>query len=420
MKKIIIITIIAISAGTALFFINKKPPQIRYETESPFIGDVRNTITATGRVQPLEQVEVSTQVSGIIDTILVDFNDIVKANQVIAILDRSVLQLQVAQSNASLSSAQSEFRHRQSLYESAKTLKSKDIISNDEYRLALFNFERAQNSLETARIDNTRARTNLGFATIRSPIDGVVLSRDVEQGQTVAASLNAPRLFTIARDLTKMQVLADIDEADIGQVRVGMKVQFSVDAWADSVFSGLVESIRFQPNTAGATVSYTTIISADNSKMLLLPGMTATVEIITSGAENVLVIPARALRFRPQNLPNQPNQQSQQNPRNQNTQNAQNAQRSGGQRQNSRREGAQRRAQATIWVLEDGVPVQREIRTGERSNSLIEVISGLSEGDRVIVSQSSSVNQRPVQQQNRNPLQPQQQQQQRGGGGRVR
>jgi HlyD family secretion protein len=388
MKKVIIIAIIAVLSGSVFFFAKKKPAQIRYETESAHIGDVRNTITATGKVQPLEQVEVSTQVSGIIDKITVDFNDKVKANQIIAVLDQSVLGLQVSQSNAALSSAQSEFSYRKSLFERANALKEKNMISADDYDLVKYNYERSKNSLETARIDNSRAKTNLGYAIIRSPIDGVVLSRDVEQGQTVAASLNAPKLFTIARDLTKMQVLADIDEADIGQVKVGMSVKFTVDAWADSIFSGAVESIRFQPNTASTATTYTVVISADNSKMLLLPGMTATAEIITSGAENVLVIPSRALRFRPQISQNR-----QRNP-----------QENSGQRQNPPSGGTRNRGgQTAIWLLEDGVPVQREIQTGERSSLLIEVKSGLSEGDKVIISQSSSANKNPPQQ-NASPL----------------
>jgi len=382
MKKIIIIVIIIILSVTAFFIIKKKPAQIRYETESAFIGDVRNTITATGKVQPLEQVEVSTQVSGIIDSIFVDFNDKVKANQIIAVLDQSVLQLQVSQSNAALSSAQSEFSYRKSLFDRANALKEKNMISADDYELIKYNYERSRNSLETAKIDNSRAKTNLGYAIIRSPIDGVVLSRDVEQGQTVAASLNAPKLFTIARDLTKMQVLADIDEADIGQVKAGMNVQFSVDAWADSVFSGVVKSIRVQPNTSNSTVTYTAVISADNSNMLLLPGMTATAEIITSGAENVIVIPSRALRFRPQLPQKSGNQNAQEN----------------------RQTGGRNRGQTAVWVLENGAPVERQIQTGERSSLLIEVKSGLSEGDKVIIAQTLAAKPKNPSQQNANPL----------------
>ena len=416
-KKIVIIALVAVLAVAALVFMrNVRAPQIRFETETAFIGDIRNTITATGRVQPLEQVEVSTQVSGIIDTIMVDFNDKVRANQVIAILDRSVLQLQVAQSDASLASSQSEFDFRRSLFERANVMRERNMISADDYEQVKFNFQRAENSLRIARIDNNRARTNLGFATIRSPIDGVVLSRSVERGQTIAASLNAPALFTIARDLTQMQVLADIDEADIGQIKEGMRVRFTVDAWVDSVFFGEVQSIRIQPNNSSGAVSYTTVINAGNANGLLLPGMTATVEIITSGVENVLVIPARALRYRPRNTARN-QERGQQNAQNQGQrqgaerqaqsqdgnqgqregrqgrgdgqgrERGERGERSGGGRQSGQR--AQTR-EATVWVLENGVPAERRIETGERSSTHIEVRSGLETGEEVIVIEISS------------------------------
>jgi len=401
MKKIVILVSAAVlTAALIFFFVTRNASQIRFETEAAKIGDIRNTITATGRVQPLDQVEISTQVSGIIDTIMVDFNERVSANQVIAILDRSVLQLQVAQSDASLASAQSEFNFRRSLFERANTMRERNMISADDFEQVRFNYERAENSLRIARIDNNRARTNLGFATIRSPIDGVVLSRAVEIGQTVAASLNAPTLFTIARDLTRMQVLAEIDEADIGQVREGMKVRFTVDAWMDSVFLGELQSIRIQPNTSSGTVTYTTVISADNSSGLLLPGMTATVEIITSGVENVMIIPARALRYRPQNPPRtqeRATQNAEQEQRAQAQNQAQGETRSGQNRERGERgqrgEGRAQRSgnrggqsgSATVWVLENGAPSERRIETGERSSTHVEVRSGLETGDEVIV-----------------------------------
>jgi HlyD family secretion protein len=420
-KGIIAASSVVFLAVIAVFLFNKKTPQIRYETEAAIIGDVKNVITATGKVQPLEQVEVSTQVSGIIDKIFVDFNDRVKANQVIAILDKSVLELQVAQSNAALSSAQSEYNYRKSLFERANIMKEKNMISADEYELVKYNYERSQNSLQTAKIDNDRAKTNLGYAIIRSPIDGIVLSRAVEQGQTVAASLNAPTLFTIARDLTKMQVLADIDEADIGQIKDGMNVKFSVDAWADSVFAGVVQSIRLQPNNANSAVSYTVVINADNSNFLLLPGMTATAEIITSGVENVLVIPARALRFRPTNLKIDEKERTAKNT-NQNANQSPDGQRrerqagegrergersSGAPNQGRQGGGGQRTGGKTsVWTLENDIPVEREIQTGERSSSLVEVRSGLERNDRVIVAQISNVSAKKTAQNPQNPQNP--------------
>ncbi|MDR0305020.1 MAG: efflux RND transporter periplasmic adaptor subunit [Chitinispirillales bacterium] len=398
-KAIVVAAVVGVILGTFFFVKSQKTQKFRYETTKVGIGNITNTITATGKIQPLEQVEISTQVSGTIDSIFVDFNDEVKANQIIAVLDKSVLELQVSQSNAALSSAQSEYRYRKNLFERAEILKNKSMISADDYDLIKYNYERSQNTLETAKIDNNRAKTNLSYAIIRSPIDGVVLSRLVEQGQTVAASFNAPTLFTIARDLTKMRVLADVDEADIGQIKEGMNVKFSVDAWADSIFNGVVQTIRVQPKSEANAVTYPVVINTNNQKRLLFPGMTATAEIITSGAEDVLVIPARALRFKPSKNKDVPadNRQSAQNPQNLSPQ------RSGGGNFGAAA-GQMRKRQSSVWVLENGILIEKVIETGERSSSLIEVKSGLKEGDEVILIEvDQSVKKKPAQQ-SRNPL----------------
>jgi len=403
MKKAIVAAAV-IAVILAVFFAvrGKKKQSFRYETTKAVVGNISNTITATGKIQPLEQVEISTQVSGTIDSIFVDFNDAVKANQIIAVLDKSVLELQVSQSNAALASAQSEYNYRKNLFERAEILKNKNMISADDYDLIKYNYERSQNTLETAKIDNNRAKTNLRYAIIRSPIDGVVLSRLVERGQTVAASFNAPTLFNIARDLTKMQVLADVDEADIGQIKEGMGVKFTVDAWADSIFSGVVQAIRVQPKSDASAVTYTVVITADNKNRLLYPGMTATAEIITSGAKNVLVIPARALRFKPAKAKNahDNNQPSPQNPPKEGR----------GEGEGTKGDfaggagGQMRKRSSNVWILENGVPEEKTIETGERSSTLIEVKSGLKEGDEVILMEIDPNAKKKPQQQNANPL----------------
>ena len=259
---------------------------------------VENTVTATGTIQPLEQVEVGTQVSGEIDKIFVDYNSIVKKGQLLAELDKSNLLENLRQAEASVRSAESELEYSKTSFERTKQLYEANAATQIAYDESRNSLVKAETSLQNAQSNLDKAKVNLGYAEIYSPIDGVVLSREVEVGQTVAASYSTPTLFTIANDLTQMKVEADVDEADIGQVVVGQRVTFSVDAYIDDIFYGEVQQIRLQPTTTNNVVTYTVIITAHNPELKLLPGMTASVTIITE-EETGLAVPAEALSFVP-------------------------------------------------------------------------------------------------------------------------
>ena len=259
---------------------------------------VENTVTATGTIQPLEQVEVGTQVSGEIDKIFVDYNSVVKKGQLLAELDKSNLLENLRQAEASVRSAESELEYSKTSFERTKQLYEANAATKIAYDESRNSLVKAETSLQNAQSNLDKAKVNLGYAEIYSPIDGVVLSREVEVGQTVAASYSTPTLFTIANDLTQMKVEADVDEADIGQVVVGQRVTFSVDAYIDDTFYGEVQQIRLQPTTTNNVVKYTVIITAHNPELKLLPGMTASVTIITE-EETGLAVPAEALSFVP-------------------------------------------------------------------------------------------------------------------------
>ena len=259
---------------------------------------VENTVTATGTIQPLEQVEVGTQVSGEIDKIFVDYNSVVKKGQLLAELDKSNLLENLRQAEASVRSAESELEYSKTSFERTKQLYEANAATQIAYDESRNSLVKAETSLQNAQSNLDKAKVNLGYAEIYSPIDGVVLSREVEVGQTVAASYSTPTLFTIANDLTQMKVEANIDEADIGQVVVGQRVTFSVDAYIDDIFYGEVQQIRLQPTTTNSVVTYTVIITAHNPELKLLPGMTASVTIITE-EETGLAVPAEALSFVP-------------------------------------------------------------------------------------------------------------------------
>ena len=259
---------------------------------------IENTVTATGTIQPLEQVEIGTQVSGEIDKIFVDYNSVVKKGQLLAELDKSNLLENLRQAEASVRSAESELEYSKTSFERTKQLYEANAATQIAYDESRNSLVKAETSLQNAQSNLDKAKVNLGYAEIYSPIDGVVLSREVEVGQTVAASYSTPTLFTIANDLTQMKVEANIDEADIGQVVVGQRVTFSVDAYVDDTFYGEVQQIRLQPTTTNNVVTYTVIITAHNPELKLLPGMTASVTIITE-EETGLAVPSEALSFVP-------------------------------------------------------------------------------------------------------------------------
>ena len=277
----------------------KKEEKVSYETAKVEKKSIHTSITATGTIEPVTSVTVGTQVSGIVAKLYVDYNSIVKKGQVIAELDKTNLISELNTAKANLASSQSTATYQQANYNRYKTLYDKGLVSADEFENAQLSYQKAREDVNAKRESVRKAETNLGYATITSPIDGVVLSKSVEEGQTVAASFNTPELFKIAQDLTDMRVIADIDEADIGGVKEGQRVSFTVDVFPDDHFEGRVTQVRQQATTESNVVTYEVVISAPNEDLKLMPGLTASVTIYTMEKNDVLVVPSKALRFMP-------------------------------------------------------------------------------------------------------------------------
>ena len=305
MKKIskkgwIVIAVVAVLI-IAWFLLRggKKEEKVSFDTAKVENTNIQTSITATGTIEPVTSVTVGTQVSGIVSKLYVDYNTVVKKGQVIAELDRTNLISELNTARANLSSAQSTASYELSNYNRYKTLYEKGLVSADEFENAQLSYLKAKEQVNTSRESVQKAQTNLGYATITSPIDGVILSKSVEEGQTVAASFNTPELFVIAQDLTNMRVIADIEEADIGGVKEGQRVSFTVDAFPDDSFEGAVTQVRQQATTESNVVTYEVVISAPNKDLKLKPGLTANVTIFTMEKNDVLAVPAKALRFQP-------------------------------------------------------------------------------------------------------------------------
>ena len=273
--------------------------QISLETSFVKKGTVSNTITATGTVQAIKTVSVGCQVSGIVDKLYVDYNSHVKAGDLLAELDKRTLITSLENSQANLENAKAEMTYQTANYNRIKALMDKNLVAQNEYDQAIYNFTKAQAGLKTAELDYNRSKINLNYASIHSPIDGVVLERKIDEGQTVAASFSTPTLFSIANDLTQMQVEASIDEADIGKVLVNQRVTFTVDAFTDMNFDGKVVQIRLQPVTKSNVVTYTVVVQAPNPDMKLMPGMTASITVFVEEAKDVLTVSSKALHFTP-------------------------------------------------------------------------------------------------------------------------
>ena len=302
-KTIIILILAALLLALCIFFLmgkKKAESKISFQTTEITTADISTSITATGKLEAVTTVEVGTQVSGIVNKLYVDYNSVVKKGQVIAVLDRTNLTSELTSAQANLRSAQTELDYQKKNYARYSELKQKDLVSAAEYDVALQSYRKAQESVKVAQQSVSRARTNLGYATIYSPIDGIVISKSVEEGQTVAASFSTPTLFTIAKDLTDMQCIANVDEADIGGVKEGQRVTFTVDAYPDDVFSGTVKQVRQNATTTNNVVTYEVVISAPNSDLKLKPGLTANITIFTMERSGVVSVPSAALRFTPE------------------------------------------------------------------------------------------------------------------------
>ena len=304
MKKLskvwVVVAIVAIIAVAVWAFSGgKKEQQISFDTAPVASANIQNSITATGTIEPMTSVTVGTQVSGIVSKLYVDYNSVVKKGQVIAELDKTNLLSQLATAKTQLATAQSQLNYQTANYKRYQTLFQKGLVAADDYDNAKLSYRQAVEQVASAKEEVQRAQTNLGYATITSPIDGVVLSKSVEEGQTVAASFSTPELFTIAQDLTNMQVVADVDEADIGDVKEGERVSFTVDAYPDDTFEGTVKQVRQEATTTNNVVTYEVVISAPNADLKLKPGLTANVTIYTAERKGVLAVPSKALRFTP-------------------------------------------------------------------------------------------------------------------------
>ena len=300
-KIILAVLALLIIAGIITTVANKgKNEVINFQTTQVEPGDISTTITATGTIEPVKTVDVGTQVSGIVKRLYVDYNSVVRRGQVIAELDRTNLLSDLTSAQAHLRTAQIELDYQKKNYARFAELNQKDLVSLQEYDIALENYRKAQESVRIAQQDVARAKTNLGYATVYSPIDGVVISKSVEEGQTVASSFSTPSICRIAKDLTDMQCIAKVDEADIGEVREGQRVTFTVDAYPDDVFSGSVKQVRQNPVTTNNVVTYEVVISAPNADFKLKPGLTANITIYTMERSGVMSVPAAALRFTPE------------------------------------------------------------------------------------------------------------------------
>ena len=276
---------------------------LEYETARIERKDIYKTVTATGTLDPVNSVDVGTQVSGIIDKIYVDFNSVVKKGQLLAEMDRTTLTAEVNSAKASLNSAEVELSYQTKNYKRYTSLHDKGLVSDTEFEQAKYSYEKAVEALQVQKSTISKATRNLEYATITSPIDGVVLDRAVDEGQTVAAGFSTPTLFTLAADLTQMQVIADVDEADIGYVAEGQRVTFTVDAFPDDVFEGTVIQVRLNPQTTSNVVTYEVVVDAPNPDQTLKPGMTASLSIYTRSSLGALSVPMKALRFKPDELP---------------------------------------------------------------------------------------------------------------------
>lgn len=382
-KKVIwlALLLIALTAAAILFISNYNVSnKLEFETAKVVKGNITNTISATGTIQDTITVLVGTQVSGVISKIYVDFNSVVKKGQLLAQLDETPLKALLAQSRATVESAEADLKYKQTTYERSKALIDKNLIAKADWDLAVNNYEASKANLEMQKANYAKNKINLDYASIYSPIDGVVLSRAVDQGQTVAASFNTPTLFTIANDLKRMRVEAAVDEADIGQVKLGQRVDFTVDAYTDKVFAGSVSQIRLQPVVTSNVVTYTVIIAAPNPDLKLMPGMTATATIFVNEYKDILILNSKALRFTPD--PKLLAEITKDKPKTQGSQYAggQNRNRTGG------AEGGERKKPTIVWV-KNGEDIHRaRIEMGVTDGTNIEIKSGLKEGDEVILS----------------------------------
>lgn len=368
----------ALALSVLFTLLSCKPEmKVQYNTAKAEIQDISTSITATGTIEPVTKVEVGTQVSGIIDKIYVDYNSEVKKGQIIAELDKTNLLSELSNAKSNLMNSQSSLQYQTSNFNRYQTLYDKGLVSADEFENARLSYLQAKEQCSIQQQNVMKAQTNLGYATITAPIDGIVLSKEVEEGQTVASAMTTPTLFIIAQDLTDMRVIADIDEADIGGVKEGQRVTFTVDAYPDDVFDGEVTQVRQQATTESNVVTYEVVISAPNELLKLKPGLTANVTIYTSEKNGVLAVPSKALRFTPNE-----------------------ALLTGGQIIEDCD------SKEKVWTKKHNTFKAIKVSTGTSNGTLTEITSGLNEGDEIITDFTILNGEMSEEQDNRNPFMP--------------
>lgn len=394
-KALIGAAIVIVVAGAYFLFAGKKTRNtVSLETAKVTRTSISNVVTATGTVEPVTEVEVGTQVSGIIDKLYADYNDVVKAGQLIAEMDKVNLQAELNSASAQLASSKTEYEYQQKNYARSKVLYEKKLISDYDYETATYNYEKAKAAYEQSQAAMVKVRRNLEYATITSPIDGVIISKAVEEGQTVAAGFETPTLFTIAADLTKMQVIADVDEADIGGVKEGQRVTFTVDAYPEDVFEGTVSQVRLGESSDSSTsassssststvVTYEVVITAENPDLKLKPRLTANVTIYTMERQNVLTVPNKSLRFVPD---------------------MQLLQEIGLVADNSSLSDSA--GKRMVWVKQNNVLKPQIVEVGTSDSNVSEIKEGLAEGDEVAVEISSVMPMVQEAQSERSPFMP--------------
>lgn len=354
-----VLLVLLVATGIWAWKFKKEATVLVLHSEHPAIGTISNTVTATGTIQPVDTVAVGTQVSGTIKSVFVDFNSPVKKGQLLAQLDKSVLLAQQDQFEANLSQATANLVFQSRNYNRQQDLHAAGAVSKSDLENAQYLYENAKGNVASIKAQLASANRNLSYADIYSPIDGTVLSRSVSEGQTVAASLSTPTLFSIAKDLTKMQVQASVDEADIGNVKQGQRVEFTVDAFPGDTFSGTVKEIRLKPSVSSNVVTYTTIVDAPNTAQKLKPGMTASITVYTKEINNILLLSAQALSFQPDSSV----------------------------RMKYPVEGgpmAGNNKQAFVWLKRDSLLVHQPVTTGLSDETKVQILSGVTERDEVV------------------------------------
>ena len=409
LKIAIVLAVLAgIAYGVKFFFFTEKASEAAGPLVSAKVTQttISTTISATGTLEPVDQVEVGTQVSGDIAKIYVDFNSKVKKGQVIAELDKSKLKATLTQAEIAYRSAETDFKYKESTYNRIKKLSESNAASAVELETAEYNMNSAKLSVERSKNEVSQARLNLSYATIKSPIDGVVLKRAVEVGQTVAASMSTPTLFVIAKDLSQMKVMAAVDEADIGQVKAGQKVKFTVDAFQEDTFNGSVQEVRLNPTTTSNVVTYTVVITAENPDQKLLPGMTATCTIVTQEVEDAIAIPVKALKFTPadgtpmadpKGMPRPPRPEGGEfakgvfppPPGDMKGPPPGGSGKFGPPGSFKKRADGKKPSGNMVWISIDGKAAPRPVKTGISDGVNIQILKGLSVGDSVVVSQET-------------------------------